>query len=51
MISTKSDEIAENNKKLQNSQNQTDSQIKANSKNKYKILQFIEIINSVEKLE
>ena len=44
--------MAENdNKKLQNSQNQTDSQIRANTKNKYETLQVIEIINSVEKLE
>ena len=43
--------MAENNKKLQNSQNQTDSQIKLNTKNKYKTLQVIEIINSDEKLK
>ena len=43
--------MAENDKKLQNSQNQTDSQIKANTKNKCKTLQVIEIISSVEKLE
>ena len=43
--------MAENDKKCQNSQSQTDSQIKANKKNKYKIPQVIEIINSVEKLE
>ena len=40
-----------NNKKPKNYQNQTDSQIKANTKNKYKTLQVIEIINSVVKLE
>ena len=43
--------MAENDNKLQNSQNRTDSQIKANTKNKYETLQVIEIINSVEKLE
>ena len=32
--------MAENDKKLQNSQNQTDSQIKTNTKNKYKTLQL-----------
>ena len=40
--------MAENDKKLQNSQNQTDSQIKTNTKNKYKTLQIIEIINSIK---
>ena len=46
-----------NDKKLYNSQNQTDSQIKAKTKNKHKTLQVLcrvlisIIINSVEKLE
>ena len=43
--------MAENEKKLQNPQSQTDSQINAKTKNKYKNLQFIEINHSVEKLE
>ena len=43
--------MTENNKKLQNSQNKTDSQVKANTKNNYKNLQVIGVINSVEKLE
>ena len=43
--------MAENDKKFQNSQNKANSSIKASTKNKYKILQVIEIINSVEKLE
>ena len=43
--------MAENEKKLQNPQGQTDSQIKAETKNKYKNLQVIEISHSVEKLE
>ena len=43
--------MAENNNKLQNSENQTNSYIKTSTKDKYKILQVTEIINSVEKLE
>ena len=43
--------MAENEKKLQNPQSQTDSQINAKTKNKYKNLQVIEINHSVEKLE
>ena len=43
--------MEENDKKLENSQNETNSQIRASIKNLYKILQVIEIINSVEKLE
>ena len=50
-ISTKFDKMSENDKKLQNSQNQTDSQIKASTKNKYKILEVIQIINIAEKHE
>ena len=42
--------MAENDKKLQNSQNQTDSQIKTNTKNKYKTLQLRSSV-VVEKLE
>ena len=43
--------MSQNDKKLQNSQNQIDSQIKASTKNKYKILEVIQIINSAEKDE
>ena len=43
--------MEENDKKLENFQNETNSQIRASIKNLYKILQVIEIINSVEKLE
>ena len=43
--------MAENEKKLQNSQNQTDSRIKAKTNNKYKNLQVTEMNHSVEKLE
>ena len=41
--------MGENEKKLQNSQNQTDSRIKAKTKNKYKNLQVIEISHIVLK--
>ena len=47
-ISTKFVKMAEN-ETLQNSQNHTDSQ--KNTKNKYKTLQVIEIINRAKKLE